>query len=67
MKEGAIVKDSVIMDDVLIEEGASVYTAIVDSEAIIGASSTVGKDGAGKDGVVVIAKGKRISPGSKVN
>jgi glucose-1-phosphate adenylyltransferase len=39
---GASVRDSVIMDDVLISEGASVDCAIVDTGATIGAGARVG-------------------------
>ena len=53
------------MEDVVIEEGARVYTSIVDSDAIIKAGATVGTEGAGKDNIEVIAKGSVIKAASK--
>ena len=58
---GAVIEDSVIMDDVVIEPGAKVYYAIVDSESVIRAGVTVGRPGAGKDAVTVIAKGTDVT------
>ena len=62
VEEGAIVKDSVIMEDVIIRKGAKVYTAIVDAECEILANATVGTEGAGKDGITVIASGSTVLP-----
>ena len=59
--KGAVIEDSVIMSDVVIEPGAKVYYAIVDSESVIRAGVTVGKPGAGKDAVTVIAKGTDVT------
>ena len=60
IEEGAIVKDSVIMDDVVVKSGASVFTAIVDADTVIESGAVVGKDGASKDEIVVIARGSII-------
>ncbi len=60
IEKGATVRDSVIMEDVVVGAGAGVYSAIVDSAAIIEANAVVGKDGAGKDDIVVIASGSVI-------
>ena len=57
----AVVCDSVIMDDVVIEPGAEVYYAIVDSETVIRAGVRVGSPDAGKDKITVIAKGSDVS------
>lgn len=59
--DGALVKDSVIMDDVHIGRGAKVYSAIVDSDAVIGPDATVGVENADKDNITVIAKGSVIA------
>lgn len=56
IEEGAVVKDSVIMADVVIGADAKVYTAIVDSGVEVKRGVTIGKEGATKDDVVVIAK-----------
>ena len=62
IEEGAVVYDSVIMDDVVVRSGASVYTAIVDTDTEIEAGATVGKPGADKSEITVIAKGSVIRP-----
>ena len=61
VEEGAIVKDSVIMDDVHIKKGAKVFTAIIDADSVVEEGVTVGKDGAGKDNIAVIANGSIVS------
>ena len=61
IEEGAVVCDSVIMDDVVIRKNAKVYTAIVDSDVEITEGATVGKEGADKSDIAVIAKGSVIS------
>ena len=61
VEEGAIVKDSVIMDDVHIKKGAKVFTAIIDADSFVEEGVTVGKDGAGKDNIAVIANGSIVS------
>lgn len=62
IEEGAVVYDSVIMDDVIIRRGASVYTAIIDTNTEVTAGATVGKPGADKSDITVIAKGSVIRP-----
>lgn len=62
IEEGAVVYDSVIMDDVVIRRGASVYTAIIDTDTEVTAGATVGKQGADKSEITVIAKGSVIRP-----
>jgi len=61
VEEGAVVKDSIIMEDVTIAKDAAVYTSIVDSDTVVEAGAVVGTEGAGKDNIVVIAKGSKIS------
>ena len=61
VEEGAIVKDSVIMDDVHIQKDARVFTSIIDADAVVEAGVTVGKDGAGKDEIAVIATGSVVT------
>ena len=59
--EGAVVKDSIIMDDVHISRGAQVYSAIIDSDAVVGPDACVGVKDADKDNITVIAKGSVIA------
>jgi len=61
VKEGARVKDSIIMDDVIISENAQVFNSIIDAEAYIGKYAVIGKDNAGREGITVIKRGKKIS------
>ncbi len=61
VEEGAIVKDSVVMDDVVIGRNARVYSAIVDQETVVSEGVTVGTECAGKDAITVIAKGTRVT------
>lgn len=61
IEAGAIVRDSVIMEDVVIKKGAQVYMAIVDSEAIVEENAVVGKDGADKKDIAIVAKGTKVS------
>ena len=63
--QGAIVKDSVIMEDVIVKSGARVYGAIVDSDTVVDVNAVVGKDGATKDEIVVVAKGSVITSENK--
>ena len=60
VEEGALVVDSVIMDDVVIKKGARVYSAIVDADTVIESGATVGKEGARKDDISVIARGSVV-------
>lgn len=61
VEEGAIVKDSVIMEDVRIGKNARVYTAIIDSDSVVEDGVTVGKENGGKDDITVIANGSVVS------
>ncbi len=66
VEEGAIVKDSVIMDDVHVKCGAKVFTSIIDADSVIEEGVTVGKDGAGKDSIAVIAHGSVVSVSKEI-
>ena len=61
VEKGAIVTDSVIMEDVVIKKDAKVYTAIVDSKTVVENGAIVGKEGAGKDDIAVVASGSVIT------
>ena len=60
VEKGAVVVDSVIMEDVIIKKNAKVYTAIIDANTIVEAGATVGKEGAGKEDIAVVASGSII-------
>ena len=60
VEKGAVVVDSVIMEDVIIKKNAKVYTAIIDANTIVEAGATVGKEGAGKEDIAVVASGSVI-------
>ena len=66
VEAGAIVKDSVIMDDVHIKKNAKVYTSIIDADSVVEEGITVGKDGAGKDSIAVIAHGSVVSASKEI-
>ena len=61
VEKGAVVVDSVIMEDVVIKKNAKVYTAIIDANTIVEAGATVGKEGAGKEDIAVVASGSVIN------
>ena len=61
IEAGAVVKDSVIMNDVVIKKSARVYSAIVDANTLIEEGAVVGKEGARKDDIVVIASDSVIT------
>ena len=52
-------ENSVIMDDVKILKGARVYTAIVDSDAVISENAVVGS-GSDFSEITVIGKGETV-------
>ena len=61
VEKGAVVEDSVVMEDVVVKASAKVYTAIIDSDTVVEAGATVGKQGAGKDEIALIASGSVIT------
>lgn len=65
IEEGAIVKDSVIMEDVIIGKASTVYTAIIDSDTVIDGGVTVGTENASKQDILVIGKGTHIKANDK--
>ena len=54
------------MDDVVVKRNARVFTAIIDSDTVVGENATVGTENVGKDNIIVIAKGSEIAPGETV-
>ncbi len=50
------------MDDVIIRKNASVYTSIIDTDTEVTEGAVVGKEGADKSEITVVAKGSVIKP-----
>lgn len=65
IKKGAIVKDSVIFPNVVVEENAQVNYSIIDENVKVGAKSVVGEENSAHK-VTVIAEGVSVSPKTKV-
>ncbi len=66
IEEGAVVCDSIIMDDVTVGAGARIYTAIIDANASIGKGAVVGIENASKNDIVVIAKDTKIPSAEEI-
>ena len=64
--EGAVVVDSVLMGDLVVEAGATVQYSIIDTGAVVGAGATVG--GARESGaeIAVIGEDVKIAAGATV-
>ena len=60
---GAVVIDSVIMDDCIIEEGACVEYSILDSKVTVGQNTKVGKCRSEAKGITVVGTGIAIPDG----
>ena len=60
VEEGAVIKDSIVMEDVFVGKGSCIYTAIVDADTRVEAGAVVGVKDAGKDNIAVIGKGSII-------
>ncbi len=63
---GAFVKDSVIMENTTVKEGATVNCAIVDSDCEIGAGAKIGESTRDPSEIAVIGRGVRVEPGDTV-
>ena len=61
VEEGAIIKDSVIMEDKKTGKDARVYTAIIDSDTVVEAGAVVGVENAPKSEIALIASGSVIA------
>ena len=64
--EGACVRDSVLMGDTVIEAGADVSYAILDTGVRIGAGATVGKEREKAQGIAVIGEDVTVPAGATV-
>ncbi len=68
---GAVVEDSILLDDVVVESGAVVRRTVLDKNVVVPAGVSIGGDAdhvgdhtVSDSGIVVVAKGARIGPGS---
>lgn len=73
IEKGAVVKDSVLMGNIVVKAGAKVNYSIIDEEVTIGANAVVGDAKAeaskveGKtNGITVLGRGISVSDGGKV-
>ena len=68
VKEGAVVSDSVLLQDCVVEAGATVDHSIVDGNVRVGRDARVGSSTAGEteDGLVVIGMGAKVEKGATV-
>ena len=73
IEKGAVVRDSVLMGNIVVKAGAKVNYSIIDEEVTIGAKATVGlpKEQASKvegntNGITVLGRGVTVSDGGKV-
>ena len=60
IEEGALVKDSVIMEDVTVKNGGKVFSAIVDSDTVVEKNAVVGTENADKSDIAIVAKGTTV-------
>ena len=67
VEEGAIIKDSVVMEDVVVKCGGKIYTAIVDSDVVVEQGAVIGKPDADKSEITVVAKGSVITADASAN
>lgn len=66
VESNAVVRDSVIFDDVVIREGAEVNYAVIDSECDIGKNARVGRPIAESSGITLLGSGLKLPDGMTV-
>ncbi|MDE5766264.1 MAG: glucose-1-phosphate adenylyltransferase, partial [Clostridia bacterium] len=73
IEKGAVVKDSVLMGNIVVKAGAKINYSIIDEEVTVGKNAVVGaaKDEAMKvegktNGITVLGRGISVSDGGKV-
>jgi len=73
VEEGAVVADSVILENVTVKAGAEIRYAIIDSGTVVGENAKVGEDGAGTAAIAVVGAdinvpdGKIIKAGAMIS
>lgn len=66
IEPGALVRDCVVFEDTVIEEGACLDWAVVDRDCVVGADARVGSpdtDPHDSDAIVLVGRGSRIGAG----
>ncbi len=63
---GAIVRDSVLMGDLTVREGATVNYSIVDTESVIGAGACIGAAKGIASGITVLGRGVTVESGARI-
>jgi len=66
VEEGALVKDSVIMQGTTVKKNASVLYSIIDEEAVIGEGASVGNDRENAKEVTVLGMGTELPAGAVI-
>ncbi len=67
VEPGALVRDSVVFEDTVVEEGARLDWAVVDRDCVVGANAEVGSpdtDPDDSDEIVLVGRGSCIAPGT---
>jgi glucose-1-phosphate adenylyltransferase len=64
--EGAVVRDSVILDDVVIESGAKIEYSIIDGNTVVGKNCSVGAPKEGAKEITVIGANINVPEGTDV-
>ena len=64
--EGAVIKDSVVMSDTVVEKDAKVIYSIVDTGVTVGEGATVGQEREEDAGIAVIGKGLTVDKGMSI-
>jgi glucose-1-phosphate adenylyltransferase len=66
VEAGAEVRDSVLLDGVVVRRGARVVRAVLDQDVEVGADAHVGGDAEGDADVAVVGFGARVDAGARV-
>ena len=64
--KGAVVRDSVIMEDTVIDDNSQIYYSMIDGGVNIGKGCVIGKEKGDGVGITVIAKNVTIEDGTVV-
>ena len=63
---GAVVKDSVLMGDTVVSEGAAVNYSIIDTEVTVCAGAVIGEAKETASGIAVLGRGVKIAEGARI-
>ena len=65
-KKGAVVKNSIIMADVVIGENSIIEYSIIDENTIVGNNAKVGEPLESKNGIAVLSRGIKVEDGAVI-